>query len=76
MSPFKAGPTFKSMVALLCTTTWEESLLKNLIENHASVFLKFLELLEDAPIPPRLLTRTCIHDPGFGDPACAIIVCV
>ena len=53
MSPFKAGPTFKSMVSWLCATTWEESLLKNLIENHASVFLKFLEFLEDAPIPPK-----------------------
>ena len=76
MSTFKAGPTFRSMVPWFCTASWEESLLSNSVENHASVFPKFLELLEDAPIPPRLLTRTCAQDAGFGDPAYAIIIYV
>ena len=37
------------------------------------MFLKFLEFLEDAPIPPRLLTRTWVDVLGFGNPARAII---
>ena len=74
MSPFKAGPTFKSMVSWFCAASREENLLKNPVENHASVFLKFLEFLEDAPIRPRLLTRTWVSVLGFGNPARAMIV--
>ena len=38
------------------------------------MFLKFLT--GRFPHPPRLLTRTCVQDAGFGDPAYAIIIYV
>ena len=74
MSPFKAGPTFKSMVSWFCPPGERGACCPAPLKNHASVFLKFLEFLEGTPIPPRLLARTFIHDLGLLGPGYAIIV--